>query len=679
MTLASSAKASLALAACGFVLGACGGKGGDATPSAPGASPRLTTISVSLSAATIQVGQTATATASGLDQNGSAIATGTTAWSSGTPAVAAVTGNGAITALATGQSQITATAGGKSGSAMLTVVSTGDFSIIDAQFTQGVQLQDGSIPMVLGGNAAVVNVLVRANVPGTVPMQVVLRLFDAAGVAVRTDTTLTSGTLGPSPGYATPSAQFLVPASAIATGLHWQVERDPKHLVPDDSSANDVFPRSGHAALATIAVPPLNVRFVPVVLVANGNATGEISAATIPQYLQTLLSIHPLGAVNAHVGAAYTTTAGFGTAPSGGAAPFWQQLLSELDLARLADPDEPTANWYGVVRPPAGFNYTSYGGFSYIPTAGTSTGAGTRTSAGVQIDWFNRPTQARDLVAHEIGHTFGRQHAPCGGAGAPLDANYPVAGGTLDVPGHDVFSWASGFAASAATVPVSTGDVMGYCFPVWASAYTYRAVMDFRGTATVFAQVAPERITRVLVLRGRIENRSDIFLEPALVFDARPSLPERSGGYTAEGLDASGRVLFSYSFEPAVLDHAPNVRPFLLSIPSTPDLERDLVTIVVRGAGAAARITRPATPPIAEQVLGGANDAARVARRADGTLSVSCADASARGILITDGGTGSVIGLATAASTLVVAPAGAPLGIVCSDGVRSYRSSSAAP
>ena len=51
---------------------ACGG-GGDAGPTKP-ATPQLTTIVVTISPSTIAVGQTATASAAGLDQNGAAYA-----------------------------------------------------------------------------------------------------------------------------------------------------------------------------------------------------------------------------------------------------------------------------------------------------------------------------------------------------------------------------------------------------------------------------------------------------------------------------------------------------------------------------------------------------------------------------------------------------------------------------
>jgi hypothetical protein len=581
-----------------------------------------------------------------------------------------VNSSGIVTALAIGQAAITASAEGKVGSANVVVQgaagSLGDFGIVGAQFTQGVQVPDGSIPMVLSGNAAVVNVLVRANPARSAPMQLVLRIFDGSGI-IRSDTVVTAASLGATPSYDAPTVQFLVPGSVLKAGLRWQVVRDPKGLVPDDTAADDVFPRTGTAPLAVVDVPPLNVRFVPVTLAANGGATGAVNAGNLSQYLRTLKSVHPLGVINAHVGTGITTNANFGTAPSGGATAFWTQVLGELDLARIADPVEPDANWYGVVVPPTGFNNTIYGGFSYIPTNPANFGAGTRTSVAVQVNWFFNPTQARDLVAHEIGHTFGRSHAPCGAAGAPLDPMYPKSDGTLEQAGHDVFAWANALAASAVTIPATTGDVMGYCNPAWASSYTYRAVMAFRGV-TVVASRAPDPVTRVLVVRGTVSNGSSITLEPAFTLDARPTAPVTSGDYIMDALDDRGRVLVSVPFTPFVLDHAPDVRPFTIAVPSTADLEARIVSIVVRGPAGVRRLDRPAP---------GASTASSLMqpvleRGPARTLTAKCADSSARGIVVLRAD-GSVVGSAAAANLRLTAAAGPSLSVVCSDGVRSVR------
>ena len=664
------------LAAAVSSIPACGG-GGDPTPAGPNA-PVLTIVAVSLSSSTIQTGLTTTATATGRDQTGAAMSVGTVAWTSASPSIATVSSSGVVLGVSPGQTTIIATAGGKQGSAAITVQPTafaGDFAISGAQFTQGVQAVDDPIPMVLSGNAAVVNVLVRAVPASARSMQLALRIFDAAGALIRSDTALTRGTLGASPTYDSPTAQFLVPASVLKDGLTWQVVRDPRTLVPDDSLATDVFPRAGPGPLATVTVPALRIRFVPIVLAAHGDATGAVSTGTIPQYLRTLLSTYPLGVVDAHVGTPLTTNANFGLPPAGGAAPFWQQVLQELDLARLADPVESDANWYGVVVPPPGFTFTAYGGFSYIPPNGTSTGPGTRTSAAVQINWFNHPTQARDLVGHELGHTFGRLHAPCGGAGAPLDPSFPLPGGTLEQPGHDVFAWATGLATSAHTVAASTGDVMGYCFPAWASAHTYRAVLAFRGSAEPAGVRLAEPVRRVLVVRGSVTDGTRIALEPVFALDARPALPAPAGDYRLEGLDSAGAVLFRFSFEPFVLDHAPNLRPFMIALPSSADLEERLASIVVRGPAGLQRLDRPS-------ILSGAAAALRetsIERPTAGMLSATCTSGAARGILVLDEASGAVLGSAAQGSIrLVVAPRTA-VSIVCSDGVRSQRSRLVAP
>ena len=84
----------------------------------------LTTLQVSLTPAIIDSGATATATAEGKDQFGQPMGTGTVAWSSTFPTIAAVTSAGIVSGLAPGQTTITATTGGVSGNHSLIVRST---------------------------------------------------------------------------------------------------------------------------------------------------------------------------------------------------------------------------------------------------------------------------------------------------------------------------------------------------------------------------------------------------------------------------------------------------------------------------------------------------------------------------------------------------------------------------
>jgi hypothetical protein len=97
----------LAVAACG---------GGDP------AGPTLTTLSVAVSPTSVEVGQSATATASGVDQNGQPIAVGSVTWTSSNTTVATVNASGAVSALSPGTVQISAAATGKTAQATLTVI-----------------------------------------------------------------------------------------------------------------------------------------------------------------------------------------------------------------------------------------------------------------------------------------------------------------------------------------------------------------------------------------------------------------------------------------------------------------------------------------------------------------------------------------------------------------------------
>jgi hypothetical protein len=101
---------------------ACGGGGGSSDSGPTGnTTPVLTTISVTLSPSSVAVGQTATASAAGLDQNGNAIAVGSVVWSTGSSSIASITATGAITGVAPGQALILAAAGGRSGQQTITV------------------------------------------------------------------------------------------------------------------------------------------------------------------------------------------------------------------------------------------------------------------------------------------------------------------------------------------------------------------------------------------------------------------------------------------------------------------------------------------------------------------------------------------------------------------------------
>jgi hypothetical protein len=71
-------------------------------------------------------------------------------------------------------------------------------------------------------------------------------------------------------------------------------------------------------------------------------------------------------------------------------------------------------------------------------------------------------------LAHELGHQFGRSHAPCGVSS--YDSSYPYSGGSIGVFGMDLRQ-----SLAPLLSPEVYTDLMGYCDDTWVSDYTYKA------------------------------------------------------------------------------------------------------------------------------------------------------------------------------------------------------------
>lgn len=507
-------------------------------------------------------------------------------WRGSNALIATVTPQGVVMAVGEGQAWVHASADAQHDSSLMVVTATlGPASgvsvrILAAQWTQGVQWSDGSIPMLSGGRSAVVNVTTAATGSIATPMQFVLRLFNSRGTPIHADTTSVSILSGTST-MREPTLQFLVPAAFLRVGLRWDVIRDPSRLAPAGVEGGEGFPAEGHALLHLVTPPPLRIRFVPIVLSAQGESRGAVTPALLGYYTQNVRAFFPHGRIDATIGPAHRTGVRFGIAGYGGDAAFWSAVVAELDTRRIADPEYADAHWIGVVRPPSGFTYASFGGMSFVPSDGQSFGPGTRTSAVIGANWFNDESHSRNLVAHELGHNLGRMHAPCGTSGF-LDATFPDSRGAIGEGAHDTFAWENGLATGASAVSGNTADFMGYCSPLWISAHTYGGILEFRSVQTLAIR-EPSVRQRVLLVRGTV-NAGRATVDASVTLDAVPSEPEPSGAWVLEGLAIDGAVVFRWPFSLARWDHAGRLQPFAVAVPFGADTEQRTASLRVSGA-----------------------------------------------------------------------------------------------
>jgi hypothetical protein len=538
------------------------------------------------------------------------------------------------------------------------VVTGGDVAVAAVQLTQGVQDAAATVPLIAQGQAAAAVVMLTSAATATSSSMIVLRLYDISGAAVYADTEIVSGIIGATPLLDAPNATFLIPAAQLQFGRSWRVFRDPAGETADDSAANDVFPRDGPAPLTVTNVAPLNVRFVPITLSSNGGTTPSIVASDLPGYMRTALASLPLGPVTTTIGDAFATSANFGTPPSGAAPTFWLQVLQELDAARVASTDQ-ASHWYGVISPPPGFNNVQNGGYAYVPSNGTASDARTRTALGIRTGWFFNQTQARDLVAHELSHNFGRRHTPCGGP-SNIDASYPRTDGRIGDIMHDVHGWATGLSTSLAVVGALTGDIMGYCFPGWASVYTYKGVLAFRGPPILASVLPPER-EPLVVVQGSVGANGVVLEDPIALTGTRT--PETQGLYRLEGLDAAGGVVFDRAFETKEVDHA-DVRHFTVAIPHA--VASRARTLRVDGPAGAASLDVAAAETMPDVRAVGGN-----------AIAIGCGSTSAR-VAVQDPSSGELLGIARGELRLAGAR-GRRLAVSCASGSMPRQLSITAP
>jgi hypothetical protein len=513
--------------------------------------------------------------------------------------------------------------------------SIANLCIEGAYITQSVQTFDNSVPLV-AGRAGLLRVFVKSSGSNSAQPPVRVRFYNSSGALVSTTTIQApSATVPVSLDESALSASWnqTLTGSLLQPGLRLLLDVDPNNAVSEPNENDNTWPANGTpVALDIRPVSTMFLTIVPVVQAARGD-TGRVDQTNKANFILPMQRMFPVANIEADVRAPYTFT---GTELQSGGAN-WQTLLMELNALRVADANGRM--YYGIVR----VGYTSgVAGLGYI---------GVPASVG----WDYQPS-GTEVMAHELGHNFGRLHAPCGNP-AGVDGQYPYSGADIGVYGYDILSG----------VPKAPAlrDLMSYCNPPWISDYTYRGILDFRaqrypplGSATQAASTSQ----RGLLVWGRIEG-GRLVLEPAIEVDAPASLPTRSGPHRVEGFGPNGETLFSFSFagERVADTDSPNDQSFAFVVPMSQlrGVELNRVRLAALGRQV-------------EQRGSGGGEAPAVQRTAPGRVRVTWNSSTARLAMIRDGRSGQILSF-DRRGTVDLRTTSEDIEVTLSDGVKSTR------
>jgi hypothetical protein len=222
------------------------------------------------------------------------------------------------------------------------------------------------------------------------------------------------------------------------------------------------WPPSGMSPIgAQTTNGPLNLTIVP--MVVNGIAP-DMSETRINQYRERFHKLYPAAEINLQIRQQVSYSGGVSGSGSG-----WNSILDYLLNVRASDNPPDNTYYYGSFTPTSSFQQFCAG--ACVAGLGVQPGPNDEDSRGaVGLGFF--PSQgnpgATDTACHEIGHTMGRGHAPCGTDGTDP---YPYSGGGIG-------SWGFDLVTKNLINPAQYTDMMGYCDQTWISDYNYGAIFD---------------------------------------------------------------------------------------------------------------------------------------------------------------------------------------------------------
>jgi hypothetical protein len=313
------------------------------------------------------------------------------------------------------------------------------------------------------------------------------------------------------------SFPIYVPADEIQADTRYRVEIVECTPTGMGMVRTPRFPATGDSPLDARETGILKIAIVPIV--AN-SMMPDTSDTALEVYRNYFMAMYPATEVQLTVIESVNANTPIN----------WSSTLEVVRRKRQSDAPEADTYYYGFLKPAATLREYCRGGC----TAGVGYVGGVQsgqTRVSIGLAYADEGSAA--IMAHEIGHNHGRNHAPCapGGGISGVDQQYPHDGARLGTWGYDPRS-------RELLDPDETTDIMGYCDAKWVSDYTYQGLVERVAAingAMPLRLVSPELIARWLVMLIDAEGPrwSLPFTEPGEAFGTAE---------LAEVLDANGEL-----------------------------------------------------------------------------------------------------------------------------------------
>lgn len=336
---------------------------------------------------------------------------------------------------------------------------------------------------------------------------------------------------------------FLIPSSWLTHDkLYLRAEVNPGKLVPETNYDNNTL-------LDSVKCGSCSAVNLGLVAVTSGGITVSLSSPMVTDMLSYFKDVYPMSQLNV-----WTLASGAFEATRNYAAPSSKPGVCSSEWGDLAeDMSDFYDSWSG--RPAHAFVYglLNQNVPHCAPTGGCNLGCSSGSGNG---SCGILSSDAGKTLAHEVGHTLGRKHAPCGLGKAPPDPNWPNGTYPGGIIGQVGVRW-----SSSTVFGPNTHDFMSYCGPAWISPYTYWGLWGglcglnsaaLQETAVVAAAPAP-----CLVASGQITGDA-VALRPFWQQDYPAGEYDYpgEGPYSIELQNSRGSVLFVRRFDPAASGEA---------------------------------------------------------------------------------------------------------------------------